>query len=79
LNLVDHGKLARVVAVLSDLKPLPGKQIADPRLRTITVRHPLLHAGGLMRDAGRVPWGPLLGRSWINRMKLRWWRFISAC
>ncbi|HLJ91562.1 MAG TPA: serine hydrolase domain-containing protein [Gemmataceae bacterium] len=49
LKLVDAGKLeldARLVDVLHDLKPLPGKRIADARFRNITVHHLLYHAGG---------------------------------
>lgn len=49
LKLVEDGKLdldARLVDVLSDLKPLPGQSIADPRFRDITVHHLLYHAGG---------------------------------
>jgi CubicO group peptidase (beta-lactamase class C family) len=47
LKLVDEGKLrldARVVDVLKDFKPI-GK-VVDPRLRDVTVRQLLYHAGG---------------------------------
>jgi N-acyl-D-amino-acid deacylase len=53
LKLVDDGKLvldAPVADLLSDLKPLPGQEIVDPRVRDITVRHLLLHASGLPHD-----------------------------
>jgi N-acyl-D-amino-acid deacylase len=68
LRLVDEGKLrldARVVRVLKHLKPLG--RISDPRVRAITVRHLLYHAGGfpgipsarLVRSKGvREPFGP---------------------
>ena len=49
LKLVEERKLAlnaRLVDVLSDLKPLPGKGIVDPRFKEITVHDLLYHAGG---------------------------------
>jgi CubicO group peptidase (beta-lactamase class C family) len=50
LKLIDDGKLnldARLVDILSDLHPLPGKKIA-PRFRDVTVHHLLYHAAGLV-------------------------------
>ncbi len=50
LKLVDQGKLRlddKVFALLSDIKPPPGVT-ADPRLKEISVRHLLHHAGGLV-------------------------------
>jgi CubicO group peptidase (beta-lactamase class C family) len=58
LTLVDAGKLeldARLVDVLRDLKPLPGKRIVDPRFRNITVHHLLYHAGGFPGHLQTVP------------------------
>jgi N-acyl-D-amino-acid deacylase len=58
LKLVEGGKLkleARLVDVLRDLKPLPGKRIVDPRFRDITVHHLLYHAGGFPGHAKAVP------------------------
>jgi N-acyl-D-amino-acid deacylase len=52
LKLVDDGKLqldAKLVDVLADLKPLPGKRVV-PRFHEITVRHVLYHAGGWTAD-----------------------------
>lgn len=57
LALVEEGKLsldARVVDVLSELQPIPGRQ-RMPSWDSITVRHLLYHAGGWDRDvAGDV-------------------------
>ena len=53
LKLVEQGRLdldARVVDVLPDLKPLQGHRVVDARVRAITVRHLLYHAGGWNRD-----------------------------
>lgn len=52
LRLVAAGKLSLdepAFAIVSDLKPLPGKVI-HPRLASITVRHLLNHTGGWNRD-----------------------------
>jgi N-acyl-D-amino-acid deacylase len=52
LKLVDQGKLRledKVFALLDDIKPLPRANV-DPRIREITVRQLLHHAGGLVRD-----------------------------
>jgi N-acyl-D-amino-acid deacylase len=49
LKLVEDGRLdinARLVEILSDLRPFPGLGIADPRFRDITVHHVLFHGGG---------------------------------
>jgi N-acyl-D-amino-acid deacylase len=57
LKLVDQGKLrldARAFVLLGDLEP-PAGQKADPRLRNITVRQLLHHAGGLVRDKAPTP------------------------
>ncbi len=57
LKLIEQGKLAldtRVMALLSDLRPLPGQRLADPRFRKITVHDLLFHGGGLPHDA-RLP------------------------
>jgi CubicO group peptidase (beta-lactamase class C family) len=56
LKLVDEGKLkldTPLVRVLNDLKPMPGKSIADRRFNDITVHHLLNHAGGLP-EGGRA-------------------------
>jgi N-acyl-D-amino-acid deacylase len=58
LKLVDQGKLRlddRVFALLDDIKPPPGAR-ADPRLKEITVRHLLHHAGGLVRGQLHGPY-----------------------
>ncbi|MHB1426628.1 MAG: serine hydrolase domain-containing protein [Gemmataceae bacterium] len=57
LKLVDQGKLRlddKVFALLNDIKPPAGAKV-DPRLRDITVRQMLHHAGGLVRDHGPLP------------------------
>lgn len=49
LKLVEDGKLkleARLVDVLKDIPPLPGKTIIDPRFREITIHQLLYHAAG---------------------------------
>jgi len=51
LQLVQDGRLKLddpVLPILGDLGPRPGK-MADPRVRDITVRHLLQHAGGFDR------------------------------
>ena len=56
LKLVDQGSLAldaRLLDVLSDLQPLPGYGVADPRFGTITVHKLLYHSGGW--DRGGPP------------------------
>lgn len=57
LKLVESGKLdldAPVFELLSGLEPLPGDRV-DPRLKAITVRHLLLHAGGWNRKISGDP------------------------
>ncbi len=57
LKLVDEGKLRlddKVFVLLKDLKPFPGAKV-DPRLREITVRQLLHHAGGMARSQGSLP------------------------
>jgi CubicO group peptidase (beta-lactamase class C family) len=49
LKLTEQGKVRLddpLVNVLSDLTPLPGQTVFDPRFRDITVRQLLYHAGG---------------------------------
>lgn len=56
LMLVDQGKVRledKVFALLNDLKPPPPLKL-DPRLREITIRQLLHHAGGLPRDRTAV-------------------------
>jgi N-acyl-D-amino-acid deacylase len=56
LKLVDQGKLRledKVFALLDDLKP-PAPMKLDPRVRQITIRQLLHHAGGLPRDRAPV-------------------------
>jgi N-acyl-D-amino-acid deacylase len=56
LKLVDQGRLAldtRLMDVLSDLQPLPGYGVVDPRFGTITVHKLLYHSGGW--DRGGPP------------------------
>jgi N-acyl-D-amino-acid deacylase len=58
LKLVDQGKLRlddKVFALLDDIKPPPGAR-ADPRLKEITVRQLLHHAGGLVRGQLHGPY-----------------------
>jgi N-acyl-D-amino-acid deacylase len=61
LKLVEAGKLnldARAFAVLDRLQPIPGDEV-DSRIRTITIRQLLQHAGGwdrrLSGDANSFP------------------------
>ena len=57
LKLVDEGKVRlddKVFALLDDLKPPEGAKV-DPRIREITVRQMLHHAGGLVRGNGPLP------------------------
>lgn len=57
LTLVDQGKLRledKAFALMSDLKPPPGEHF-DSRLREITVRQLLHHAGGLVRAHAPLP------------------------
>ena len=57
LKLVDEGKVRlddKVFTILDDIKPLPGAKV-DPRIREITVRQMLHHAGGLVRGNGPIP------------------------
>jgi N-acyl-D-amino-acid deacylase len=59
LKLVDEGRLdldARAFELLSDLEPLPGEK-ADPRVKAITVRQLLVHAGGWDRRKSGDPNG----------------------
>jgi N-acyl-D-amino-acid deacylase len=54
LKLVDEGKLRlgdKAFAMLDNLKPSEGAKV-DPRLRDITVRQLLHHAGGVTRQYG---------------------------
>ena len=54
LKLVDRGSLRledKVFVLLNDIRPLPGVKV-DPRIREITVRQLLHHAGGLVRGPG---------------------------
>jgi N-acyl-D-amino-acid deacylase len=54
LKLVEQGKLdlnARVVNVLTDLRPPRGQRIVDPRFRQITVHQLLFHGSGLPHDS----------------------------
>ncbi|MBI2827636.1 MAG: beta-lactamase family protein [Planctomycetia bacterium] len=53
LRLVEDGRMsldAKIVDLLADLKPLPGLPVVDPRVRDITVRDLLYHAGGWNRS-----------------------------
>jgi CubicO group peptidase (beta-lactamase class C family) len=57
LKLAEEGKLnleAKAFTILNDIQPTPGVSI-DPRLRDITVRQLLHHAGGWNRDTGFDP------------------------
>ncbi|MDP8982873.1 MAG: beta-lactamase family protein [Acidobacteriota bacterium] len=57
MKLVEDGKLKlddRPIDLLSDLKPASGAKV-DPRLRQITIRDLLLHAGGWDRDKSFDP------------------------
>ncbi|MGH7331180.1 MAG: serine hydrolase domain-containing protein [Candidatus Rokuibacteriota bacterium] len=57
LKLSEQGKVRLddyLVSVLSDLAPLPGQTVFDPRFRAITVRQLLYHAGG-WNDRNRNP------------------------
>jgi CubicO group peptidase (beta-lactamase class C family) len=59
LKLADLGRLdldARAFDFLSDLEPLTGEK-ADPRLKSITVRQLLIHAGGWDRRKSGDPNG----------------------
>lgn len=54
LKLVDRGSLRledKVFVLLNYINPPPGAKV-DPRIRDITVRQLLHHAGGLVRDSG---------------------------
>lgn len=57
LRLVEQGRLNlddRAFDILKDLQPPPGATV-DPRLRTITIRQLLQHAGGWDRDKSFDP------------------------
>ena len=57
LKLVDQGKLRlddKVFVLLNDIKPLLRAKV-DPRIREITIRQLLHHAGGLVRGHGPLP------------------------
>lgn len=57
LRLVDEGRLdvgTPVFRILDHLEPFPGER-PDPRLRDITVRHLLYHAGGWDTGKGGEP------------------------
>lgn len=57
LTLVEEGRLdlnARAFEILGDLEPPPGTTV-DPRIRQVTVRQLLHHAGGWDRDASFDP------------------------
>jgi N-acyl-D-amino-acid deacylase len=59
LKLVDDGRLdldARAFDFLTELKPLPGEEI-DPRIKDITIRQLMIHAGGWDRRKSGDPNG----------------------
>ncbi|MGO9924516.1 MAG: serine hydrolase domain-containing protein [Isosphaeraceae bacterium] len=59
LKLVESGRLgleARAFELLADIEPLPGDRV-DPRVKRITVRHLLYHAGGWDRTKSGDPNG----------------------
>jgi len=59
LKLVEARRLdldARAFELLADIEPLPGDRV-DPRVKQITVRHLLYHAGGWDRAKSGDPSG----------------------
>lgn len=57
LQLVEQGRVALddpILPILGDLAP-PASRIADPRVKTITVRHLLLHRWGMDRTVSGDP------------------------